>query len=125
MGACDWNFDCGDRSVLAGSCAKWRAQCFECASGDQRWRRTRVGDAAEYVGRGVAGAEAADRVGADERGAGRADAAGSGPLDALELLDGAHFILAIVPDAVLHGRREPLSVPEYHRAMKLVEGFHG
>jgi len=42
---------------------------------------------------------------------------GSRTLDALELPDGAHFVLAVVPDAVLHGRGEPLSVPEHHRAI--------
>src|SRR5260370_8849662 len=100
MGACDWNFDRGDRSVLAGSCAKWRAQCFECASGDQRWRRTRVGDAAEYVGRDLARAEASDYLDARRCPTRRAHAAGSGALDALELPDCARFVLTILPTSL-------------------------
>src|SRR6266851_8228504 len=117
MGARDWNFGCGDRSVLAGARVEWRAQCFECASGDQHWRRTRVGDAAEYVGRDLARAEASDYLDARRCRTRRAHAAGSGALYALELPDGAHFVLAIVPDAIFHGRRQPLPVSEHRGAI--------
>src|SRR5882762_9894989 len=117
MGARDWDFDCGDRGVVARSRFEWRTQRFECAPSYRGWRRPRVRDATEYVGRGVARAEAADRVGAHKRRTRHTDAARVRTTHALELPDGAHFVLAVIPDAVLHGRRQPLPVSEHRRAI--------
>jgi hypothetical protein len=46
-------------------------------------------------------------------------AAGSGAADALELSDGACFVLAVVPHAIFHGRRQSLCFPEQGCALRL------
>src|SRR5258708_29364831 len=94
MGARDWNFGCGDRSVLASARLEWRAQCFECASGDQRWRRTRVGDAAEYLGRGVAGGGGGGRRGRPPLGGGGGGGAPRGPAGCAGVLVCARLLLS-------------------------------
>ena len=66
----------------------------------------------------MARAKKTDYVGADERGTGCADAAGSGANDALELCDGAGFVLAVISDVIFHGSGESLSVLEYSGALK-------
>src|SRR4029077_17780192 len=92
--------------------------------------RTRSRHAAEHVGCGVARAEKTDCVGARQRGARCANAARSRAPDALELPDGASFVLVIVSHAVFHGRRQSLSFPEHGCAVSskwvvVVDRRHG
>ncbi len=94
------------------------------APGHQRGRGTRFHHAAEHLGSHLAGAEASHGLGAHQRRTRCADAAGSRAADALELSHRAHLVLAVLPHAFLHGRRRPLPVPEYHRAIRIVRGFY-
>src|SRR5258708_36662898 len=113
----DGSFRRGDRSVMARSRFEWRAQRFECAPGHQRGRWARFHYAAEYLGRGLARAETADRLDAHKRRTRRTDAARGRASDALELSHRAHVVLAVVPNAVLPGRGKTLPVSEHRRAI--------
>src|SRR5262249_17177065 len=76
-------------------------------------RRTRFDHVNEYLGCGVARAEAPDCLEPRQRRAGYAHASGNRAPDALELSDRAHVLLAVVPHALLHGRCKPLPLPQY------------
>src|ERR1700730_4025968 len=106
--------DCG---FLDGNGAKWRRACVEWAPGDQRRRRVGIGDAVEYLGRGLARAEAVDCVDACGGGAGDALACGSGTHDAMDISYGANVFVAFISDAVFYGGGEPLSVFEQRCAL--------
>src|SRR2546423_12088143 len=103
LGACRWDCDCGDGGVVDCAGTEWRRDGIERAFVDQRGRGAWTGDAAEYLGRSVARAEAADCV--DERGGwGDADARGGGAADAMGIYHRAGVAVVIVSDVVFYGR---------------------
>jgi hypothetical protein len=60
LGARHRHHDCCGRGVVARDGVERRSDRFQCAPGNQRWRRTRSRHVAEHVGRGLAGAEKID-----------------------------------------------------------------
>ncbi len=83
---------------------------------DSLWVRV-IGDAAEYLGSGLAHSEASDCLDARRCQSGHAHAGRNGTPYALELSHRADVFLAVFPDALLHGRCQPLSIPQHHCAI--------
>src|SRR6266446_5534782 len=117
-------FYCGDCRLLAGARSEWRAQRFQCPPRHQRWWRTRTHHAAEYLGSGLAHTETPDCLDARGCQSGHAHARRNGTPHALELSHRSNFVLAVLSDALLHGRRQPLPVSQHHRAINRAEGDH-
>ncbi len=99
------------RGVVARSRSQREPRILEQPSFDQRRRRHRPSDAAQRVGRRVARAEASDRMDARQHRARHADAARSRAPRAVVLQRFSRRLLALVPHALLHGRRRTLSIP--------------
>src|SRR5207247_9298927 len=93
--------------------------CFKRAPRHQCWGWTRLDHVAQHLGRRLARAETADCLEPSERRARYAHAPGSGALAALELLNGAHFVLAVFPHAFLYGRRQPLPISQHGAPLSL------
>src|SRR5712664_4797624 len=103
VGAGDWYWRDCDCGFLAGDGAERRGARLQRALGDQRGRRARASDVAEYVGRGLARAEEIDCVDARGSGAGDAYASGGREDDAVGISYRANVFVAFVSDAVFHG----------------------
>src|SRR6266581_21412 len=123
MGSFHWGCRCGSRGILADSRVKWRSDRFQSALGYQRWRRARPDHAVEHMRSCVARPKAIDCLEPRKRRTGNAHASGSRAPDALELFDRAYILLALISYALLHGRRQPLSVPEHCRALTSHQGI--
>src|SRR6202040_1181295 len=110
LGLALWNRHGCDYRLLDRARAQRRPGLLEPAPGDQCRRRAGLDHAAQYLGRSLAGEKAVDCRAASRRRTGHADAARSGRVDALGIPGLAHWVLAVVPDAVLHGCGQPLPV---------------